>query len=89
VHEKIFSIFEPHTDLIKRGKAQCPVEFGHKVFLAESGRGFITDYRVLDGNPVDEGHVAPSLLQHVATFGHAPPSTRPIAASTRRPTSRS
>lgn len=72
VHEKIFSIFEPHTDLIKRGKARRPVEFGHKVFLAESGRGFITDYRVLDGNPVDEGHVAPSLLQHTATFGHAP-----------------
>jgi IS5 family transposase len=72
VHEKIFSIFEPHTDLIKRGKAQRPVEFGHKVFLAESGRGFITDYRVLDGNPADEGHVAPSLVQHAATFGHAP-----------------
>ena len=72
VHEKIFSIFEPHTDLIKRGKAQRPVEFGHKVFLAESGGGFITDYRVLAGNPVDEGHVAPSLLQHATTFGHAP-----------------
>jgi IS5 family transposase len=72
VHEKIFSIFEPHTDLIKRGKAQRPVEFGHKVFLAESGGGFITDYRVLDGNPIDAGHVAPSLLQHAATFGHAP-----------------
>ncbi len=72
VHEKIFSLFEPHTDLIKRGKVQRPVEFGHKVFLAESGRGFIADYRVLDGNPVDEGHVTPSLLQHAATFGHAP-----------------
>jgi len=72
VHEKLFSIFEPHTDLIKRGKAQRPVEFGHKVFLAESGRGLITDYRVLDGNPVDERHVAPSLLQHAATFGHVP-----------------
>lgn len=72
VHEKIFSLFEPHTDLIKRGKAQRPVEFGHKVFLAESGAGFITDYRVLDGNPTDDGHVAPSLQQHAATFGHAP-----------------
>ena len=29
------SIFEPHTDLIKRGKTLEPVEFGHKVFLAE------------------------------------------------------
>jgi IS5 family transposase len=72
VHEKIFSIFEPHTDLIKRGKVQRPVEFGHKVFLAESGHGFITDYRVLDGNPADEGHVTPSLLQHAATFGTVP-----------------
>jgi transposase, IS5 family len=72
VHEKLFSIFEPHTDLIKRGKVQRPVEFGHKVFLAESRRGLITDYRVLDGNPGDEGHVAPSLTQHEATFGHAP-----------------
>lgn len=62
--EKLFSIFEPHTDLIKRGKAQTPVEFGHKVFLAESGRGLITDYRVLDGNPVDETQVAPMLKRH-------------------------
>ena len=36
VHEKLFSLFEPHTDLLKRGKVQRPVEFGHKVFLAES-----------------------------------------------------
>ncbi len=72
VQEKIFSIFEPHTDLIKRGKAHRPVEFGHKVFLAESGRGLITDYRVLDGNPVDEIHVPPSLTQHQATFGRVP-----------------
>ncbi len=72
VHEKIFSIFEPHTDLLKRGKANRPVEFGHKVFLAESGRGLITDYRVLDGNPVDEVHVPPSLTQHEAAFGRVP-----------------
>jgi transposase, IS5 family len=69
VHEKIFSIFEPHTDLLKRGKAQSPVEFGHKVFLAESRRGLITDYRVLDGNPVDEVHVPASLTQHETIFG--------------------
>ena len=35
---KLYSIFEPHTDLIKRGKVQSPIEFGHKVFLAESAR---------------------------------------------------
>jgi transposase, IS5 family len=70
--EKIYSIFEPHTDLIKRGKVQTPIEFGHKVFLAESAQGLITQYDVLDGNPVDEQHVVPSLERHKQAFGHAP-----------------
>ena len=66
--EKLYSIFEPHTDLIKRGKTLKPVEFGHKVFLAESAQGLITDYRVLKGNPVDSDHVQASLDQHQKTF---------------------
>ncbi|MGH8175824.1 MAG: ISNCY family transposase [Steroidobacter sp.] len=70
--EKIYSIFEPHTDLIERGKERKPIEFGHEVFLAESGRGLVTQYRVLTGNPVDQDHVAPSLAHHTDAFGHAP-----------------
>ncbi|MGC1222034.1 MAG: ISNCY family transposase [Candidatus Sulfotelmatobacter sp.] len=70
--EKLYSIFEPHTDLIKRGKTLKPVEFGHKVFLAESAHGLITEYRVLDGNPVDSDHVQASLEHHQKTFQHAP-----------------
>lgn len=70
--EKLYSIFEPHTDLIKRGKATKPVEFGHKVFLAESRKGFITDYRVLEGNPLDSEHVGPSLGRHEKLFGRGP-----------------
>jgi IS5 family transposase len=70
--DKLFSLFEPHTDLIKRGKAQRPVEFGHKVLLSESGHGLITDYRVLEGNPTDDRHVAPSLEHHIALFGGPP-----------------
>jgi IS5 family transposase len=70
--DKLFSIFEPHTDLIKRGKAQRPVEFGHKVLLSESGHGLITDYRILEGNPPDDRHVAPSLEHHIALFGGPP-----------------
>ena len=70
--EKIYSIFEPHTDLIKRGKVQTPIEFGHKVFLAESACGLITQYEVLDGNPVDEQHVVVSLERHKQTFGDVP-----------------
>ena len=70
--EKIYSIFEPHTDLIKRGKVQTPVEFGHKVLLAESARGLITQYQVLNGNPQDEQHVGRSLERHKKVFGRAP-----------------
>src|SRR4029078_7781632 len=70
--EKIYSIFEPHTDLIKRGKVRTPVEFGHKVFLAESATGLITQYEVLKGNPPDEVHVASSLQHHRQAFGRAP-----------------
>jgi IS5 family transposase len=70
--DKIYSIFEPHTDLIKRGKAQKPVEFGRKIFLAESRIGLITQYRVIEGNPNDDGHVAASLEKHQRLFGGAP-----------------
>jgi transposase, IS5 family len=70
--EKIYSIFEPHTDLIKRGKVHTPLEFGHKVFLAESANGLITQYEVLDGNPNDHRHVEASLKRHKETFGNAP-----------------
>ena len=70
--EKIYSIFETHTDLIMRGKVTKPIEFGHKVFLAESARGLITQYRVLDGNPSDCDHVKPSVQYHKKSFGFAP-----------------
>ena len=70
--EKVYSIFEPHTDLIKRGKLRQPLEFGHKVLLAESAQGLITDYQVLEGNPADCTQVAGSLERHQQTF-HCPP----------------
>ncbi len=70
--EKIYSIFETHTDLIKRGKVLTPVEFGHKVFLAESAQGLITQYEVLEGNPGDDQQVEPSLARHQENFRRAP-----------------
>jgi len=72
VDEKIVSIFEEHTDIVVRGKARKPVEFGHKVFLAQSGSKIITDYEVLRGNPIDEQRVAPTLKKHAKQFGTAP-----------------
>jgi len=40
--EKLFSIFEPHTQLYKRGKAGKPVQFGRQVLIYEDGAGFVT-----------------------------------------------
>ena len=70
--EKLYSIFEVHTDLIVRGKIQKPIEFGHKIYLSESARGLITQYKVLDGNPSDQDHVKTSLENHKKVFGCAP-----------------
>jgi hypothetical protein len=45
--DKLFSLFEPDTELIKRGKAAKPVEFGHKVLVIEDAIGFICHYSII------------------------------------------
>jgi len=70
--EKIVSIFEPHTDIICRGKESRPVEYGHKVWLNEVDGGIISHYRILSGNPSDELQWQPSLKAHLATFQQPP-----------------
>ena len=45
--EKIFSLFEPHTELIKKGKVRPPVEFGHRVLISTSQHGLIIDYKIM------------------------------------------
>jgi IS5 family transposase len=70
--EKLVSIFEPHTDIIRRGKPNKDTEFGHKVWLGEVEGGFISQYRVLDGNPADETLWRPILQSHEQQFGHPP-----------------
>jgi hypothetical protein len=51
-HEKLFSIFETHTQLYKRGKAREPMQFGRLVLVFEDGAGFITHHHLL---PRDQG----------------------------------
>ena len=70
--DKLVSIFEPHTDIIKRGKANKETEFGHKVWLDEAEGGIISGYRVLEGNPSDQDQWQPSLDHHVQQFGRPP-----------------
>jgi IS5 family transposase len=70
--EKIVSIFEQHTDIIRRGKSQSPTEFGHKVFFATGKSGLVTQYDVLRGNPGDSELLADCLAKHKRQYFKAP-----------------
>ena len=67
--EKVFSIFEPHTELIMRGRRGRPVEFGHKVLLTQSKEKFITDYVVLEENRSDDELLPMVLERHEEKYG--------------------
>jgi IS5 family transposase len=70
--EKLVSLFEPHTAVIVRGKAERAVEFGRKVWLDEVDGGIISRFQVLVGNPADDQHLAPTLAHHQRLFGRPP-----------------
>jgi IS5 family transposase len=70
--EKIVSLFEEHTDIIRRGKESRPVEYGHKLWLNEVEGGLVSHYRILEGNPSDEKQWKPSLKAHLKTFQGPP-----------------
>jgi hypothetical protein len=52
--DKLFSIFEPHTRWISKGKMGVPVEFGLPVSIMKDQHGYILDYEVMETtNDVD------------------------------------
>lgn len=51
--DKLFSIFEPHTQLYRRGKAGHPNQFGRLVLVFEDGAGFITHHYLLRRDELD------------------------------------
>jgi IS5 family transposase len=67
--EKIFSIFEPHTELIKRGKQPNPIQFGHNVLVIEDAAGFVIDYRVVDNGMLDQDLILPVMKKLQQQFG--------------------
>jgi IS5 family transposase len=72
--DKVFSIFEPHTELIKRGRRGQPIEFGHKVLLTQSKEKFITDYVVLEKSCNDNELLPMVLERHEERYGSRPES---------------
>ena len=61
--EKLFSLLEPETQLIKRGKVPQPVEFGHRVLIIEDGAGFVCHYTVLPRGAEDREVLVGELKQ--------------------------
>jgi len=72
VEGKVLSLFESHTEVIRKGKAHKPNEFGRLVRIDEVENGIVSGYQVLAGNPDDTTAWMPALQQHQAGFGRAP-----------------
>jgi transposase, IS5 family len=95
--EKIFSIFEPHTELIKRGKQPVPIQFGHNVLVIEDAVGFVVDYRVVGNGVLDQDLVVPVMKKLQQRFAgkiksasfdrafHTPDNQKDLAEIVRTP----
>jgi IS5 family transposase len=70
--EKLVSVFEEHTSIIRRGKARNTTEFGRKVWLSEVDGGIVSGFSILEGNAGDEAQLRAALEDHLRLFGKAP-----------------
>src|SRR5260370_41115395 len=68
---KIASLFEPHTEIIRKGKASKPNEFGKLVKVQEAENQIITHYEVFAERPEDSQLAIPAVEQHQRRFGRA------------------
>jgi IS5 family transposase len=69
---KIVSIFEPQTEVIRKGKAGKPNEFGKLVKIQEAENQIVTHYEVFDERPSDSALLTPAIERHIEQFGRAP-----------------
>ena len=61
--DKVHSLYEPHAELINRGKYPIPIEFGHRVFLAQGKSGLILNHRVMGIGVTDDKILIPVLKE--------------------------
>ena len=69
---KIVSVFEPTTEVIRKGKTGKPTEFGKLVKLQEAENQIIVDYEVYERRPSDTELLIPAIEVHEATLGRVP-----------------
>ena len=72
VPDKVLSVFEPHTETIRKGKIAKPNEFGKLVTIQESEHQIITAYEVHTKRPADVTLWTAALDRHQTIFGRAP-----------------
>jgi len=72
VQDKLLSVFEPCTEVIRKGKAGKPTEFGKMVKLQEAEHQIIAEYVVYETRPSDSDLLIPAIEAHTQTFGQAP-----------------
>jgi len=69
---KLLSLFEPSTEVIRKGKAGKPNEFGKMVKLQEAENQIITDYQVYAQRPYDSDLLLAAIETHQTLLGRAP-----------------
>ena len=69
---KIVSLFEPHTEIIRKGKASKPTEFGKLVQVQEAENQIITHYEVFEERPSDRELLLPAVEAHEQILGRVP-----------------
>jgi IS5 family transposase len=69
---KLLSLFEPSTEVIRKGKAGKPNEFGKMVKLQEAENQIITDYEVYARRPYDSELLVAAIERHQALLGRTP-----------------
>lgn len=62
-NEKIYSIFEPHSEWITKGKANRRVELGHLLMITTNQQQYIVDYKILQGEK--DATQIPSLIERI------------------------
>ncbi|MGH8247871.1 MAG: ISNCY family transposase [Gammaproteobacteria bacterium] len=72
VRNKLVSLFEPSAEVIRKGKAGKPTEFGKMVKVQEAENQIITDYEVFEKRPNDSDLLVPAVEIHREQFGQAP-----------------
>ena len=70
--DKLVSLFEPHTEIIRKGKAGKPNEFGKLVELQEAENQIITHYEVYEERPSDRHLLIPAVEAHRRKLGRVP-----------------